>query len=131
MDVWCWDWMHCYLKNGIFVVECNAYLKLLEDIGYGIHMLDRFLAAFVWPKAVKSAKDICKANDGSIRLSLNASASEYLSLAPRDVDAVVDVNDADVDDADVDVDVNDARQNEDLSCNENSCNDDTYRCRCR
>ena len=82
IDIWCWDWMHCYLQNGIFNTELDALLYRLEPHDLGIDVLDRYLNAFSWPKAIPSAVKICRDLKHDLRNYPNGSASEMLSLLP-------------------------------------------------
>lgn len=82
IDVWSWDWLHCYCQGGVFVHEVNAFVWRLWEHGFGIDKLDAYLQAFVWPRSMPSALKICRTTSNELRDDLNGSASEFLSLAP-------------------------------------------------
>eukprot|EP00959_Pyramimonas_sp_CCMP1952_P206349 4315766-Pyramimonas_sp.AAC.1 len=35
MSAWCWDWMHCYLIDGVYVAELRCLLERLKPHGLG------------------------------------------------------------------------------------------------
>lgn len=79
-----YDWMHCYVVNGVMQVELSLLLASLASAGIRLQMIHAFLVSFTHPEAVKSATDtVCKLFDGRKKqVDIKPAASESLTLYP-------------------------------------------------
>ena len=85
MDIFAYDWVHCYVENGVWDTEFKACIAELQPHGYGCNSCNDYLQLWHWPRAYASGKDLCKssvykADDKDI--SPSGSASEFISAAP-------------------------------------------------
>ena len=78
-DVWAYDWMHNYLVGGVFIVELDAALDLLEAENLGGATLHEYFKLWTWPGGYASGKGLCKKVPSH---EASGSASEYMSAAP-------------------------------------------------
>eukprot|EP00959_Pyramimonas_sp_CCMP1952_P272422 5695582-Pyramimonas_sp.AAC.1 len=79
MDIWCWDWMHCYLVNGVAVQEIHDLFQTARDKGLGWPLeFHNYLQSFQWPRGYASASKL-SSKQGHMPAG---SASEYISAAP-------------------------------------------------
>ncbi len=53
MSVWAWDWMHCYMIDGVFVNEFRELFHRFSAFGLGGATFDTYLQAWVWPKGLQ------------------------------------------------------------------------------
>lgn len=81
------DWMHCYLVNGIFNHHTGLFLHAIRPLGIEPKALHEYITRWTWPKSIGSKTGIDvfgpKRFDSSWKeWSLRATASEGLSLVP-------------------------------------------------
>lgn len=75
------DWMHCFVVNGVWNAEVGALLVGLKTAGFNQNILHNFLQQFTWPSQIKakSASGVNvfrKKQEGNIKCS----ASEALGI---------------------------------------------------
>ncbi|CAK0853126.1 unnamed protein product [Prorocentrum cordatum] len=78
VKAWCWDWMHCYMVNGVYTKEVSELVHRLRQVGLGPDVLDGFLKQWQWPLAHPDAKDLCSQHSDN---SPSGNASVFLSSA--------------------------------------------------
>ncbi len=71
-----WDWMHCYLVNGLFQREVSEFASRLKGHSLGADRIHDYLQSWNWPRGYVDAKS-CFAKH-----KLTGSASQCISLAP-------------------------------------------------
>ena len=81
MDVWGWDWMHCYYSSGVFGNELVALMKALDKHGIGSQSLHGYVKLFEWPKCYANPKAVFQPGSSSEDYSPSGTASEYLSVS--------------------------------------------------
>ena len=76
---WCWDYMHIYLVDGIFINEARELLQRLGKHKMGGDMFDKYVQHWDFPSGYPTAKKLCKGNKS---FSPGGSASEQIAAAP-------------------------------------------------
>eukprot|EP00959_Pyramimonas_sp_CCMP1952_P042865 896903-Pyramimonas_sp.AAC.1 len=76
VDIFAWDWMHCYLVGGAFEREVDLYVQKTSDYHLGYAVLDAYVRRWEWPKGYAHARECF--TDGRF----SGTASEQISLAP-------------------------------------------------
>ena len=59
MSAFCWDWMHCYFVDGVFVWEFRALMMRLQEHSLGHSTFNNYLQSWVWPRGYASSKKVC------------------------------------------------------------------------
>ena len=73
-----WDWMHIYFIAGVYTLEVDALMRVLQPHGYGWHPLAEYCDAWEWPKGYTSCKSLARQAQSVSKMG----ASEQLSLCP-------------------------------------------------
>eukprot|EP00959_Pyramimonas_sp_CCMP1952_P302528 6329941-Pyramimonas_sp.AAC.1 len=79
ISLWCWDYMHIYLVDGIFINEARELLHRLGKHKLGGQMFDTYVQHWNFPRGYPTAKKLCKGNNS---FSPGGSASEQLAATP-------------------------------------------------
>ena len=63
MDVFVWDWMHCYFINGIFIKELEAFFSTMQRLKLRATatQFSFYLQLFQWPRRVPKAAKLVDA----------------------------------------------------------------------
>ena len=77
-----WDWMHCYVADGIFVWEFREMMMRLKDHGLGGKEFNGYLRRWKWPKAHACGTNVCAGSATNKDHQPSGSASEMLAAAP-------------------------------------------------
>ena len=85
IDVFVWDFMHCYFASGIFDKEMEEFfrrLKLHKSHEVGAEAFYNYSQLFRWPRAYASGHQVCRPSASGSDYEPSGTASEFLSVAP-------------------------------------------------
>ncbi len=80
VNLWAWDWMHCYCCSGIFISEVRElFARLKKRSKFGPDVFDKYLQLWRWPRGYANGKQFCRQTQYH---SPTGCASEQISVAP-------------------------------------------------
>jgi len=85
MQVFAWDFMHCYLVGGGYEREVGFFCEALSPHDLGLAKLDQYVKRWVWPQGYAHAKDCFSTKKFTGTASEQISLSQVISKYARDV----------------------------------------------